>query len=978
MTPRVFFCLSYVCLLQSVACRLVADEPAIPNWIAHSNESVQRYRLVQSVNLGESVLSGRMTFAADFARVTVMINDSTMLKVEPYCQLQRLDVTQWLKTGKNVIAIDVERVNGPSAIAVEFELRLNSGKIVRLVSNETWATEGGKSKVRTLGAVRAELWGNSRRDASLSPVENYEQWQQAKSRESEKSQPKFWTVPGFQIELLRAAHAEEGSWISLAFDDKGRAIISREDQGLLRMTLDADRTSVEKVETIPLDLKECRGLVFDSDELYANANNSKSLYRAQIDDEVNTGRIEKLREFSGGVGHGRNDLTINDGWLYSIHGDSVELPRDNVTDLTSPVRHWVNDGRGEGQLLRMQLSTQKWEVVCAGLRNPYGVASHRGEIFTFDADNEYDMGTPWYRPTRLLGLYPGGDVGYRTAGHNLPPRFHDQPENAPPVLTIGRSSPTAVFCDPQLAFPAPYRDALFLLDWTYGRVLAVHLVPRGAGWRAQAELFLQGRPLNVTDIARGDDGAMYLITGGRKTQSSLYRVVATGKPSDAQNSPAGPDEVHERDAAEFSARQIEIRRQLELIARHRDADGLERVIDHLADTDPVLRHAARIALERLPNAHWRTEVSNHSDISKWLFGNLSIAQAMDSSEAASMLERWLQCEPMSLDLSSQLVWIRLGEWCLRTNKDAVQAKRSEVLAKLLACWPVTSIQHVGLETSTVELRHRIAQLLGGLQSEEAIEIIVRDLLSSTLQEDQVAGLLALRQQRSGWTEAQRRLQFGLLQDVDHMVGGEGLPKFMSSIREESLGTLSENERKILASVLAAKTEVVADAGPPRPHIQKWSIDKLGDVGSDAIIDGNRELGSRVFREALCAGCHRIGREGKAVGPDLTFVGRRFSPRDLLESILTPSRSVAENFRTDAIVTQSGEVHVGRILIEGDYRLQKVRIQTDPLKSNSVVEIDKNEIEEHKQLDRSPMPDGLLDTFSRDEILALLAFLQNPN
>jgi putative heme-binding domain-containing protein len=151
----------------------------------------------------------------------------------------------------------------------------------------------------------------------------------------------------------------------------------------------------------------------------------------------------------------------------------------------------------------------------------------------------------------------------------------------------------------------------------------------------------------------------------------------------------------------------------------------------------------------------------------------------------------------------------------------------------------------------------------------------------------------------------------------------------------------------------------------------------GELKPSCFCKADRELGSKVFREALCARCHRVGREGQAVGPDLTFVGRRFSPRDLLESILTPSRSVAENFRTDVIVTQSGDVHVGRILIEGDYRSQRVRIQTDPLKSNSVVEIDKKEIEEHKQLDRSPMPDSLLDTFNRDEIRALLAFLQSP-
>ena len=211
-----------------------------------------------------------------------------------------------------------------------------------------------------------------------------------------------------------------------------------------------------------------------------------------------------------------------------------------------------------------------------------------------------------------------------------------------------------------------------------------------------------------------------------------------------------------------------------------------------------------------------------------------------------------------------------------------------------------------------------------------------------------------------------------------MVGGEGLPKFMADIREESLASLSSGERESLGPVLNAKTEVATESGPPRSHVQKWNIDELSEMTASSLVEGDREHGAKIFRDALCARCHRIGREGKAVGPDLTFVGRRFSPRDLLESILTPSRSVAENFQLDSIVMQSGVIHTGRILIEGDYRSQKIRIQTDALKSDSVVEIDKSEIEEHKQLDRSPMPDGLLDVFSRGEIRDLIAYLQNPN
>ncbi len=95
-----------------------------------------------------------------------------------------------------------------------------------------------------------------------------------------------------------------------------------------------------------------------------------------------------------------------------------------------------------------------------------------------------------------------------------------------------------------------YRDALYVLDWSYGRVLAVHLAPRGIGYRAAAELFAQGRPLNVTDIAAGPDGAMYLITGGRKTQSALYRIEYTG---DLSAEPAENASLHEQQVAEFNA-----------------------------------------------------------------------------------------------------------------------------------------------------------------------------------------------------------------------------------------------------------------------------------------------------------------------------------------------------------------------------------------------------------------------------------------
>jgi hypothetical protein len=84
--------------------------------------------------------------------------------------------------------------------------------------------------------------------------------------------------------------------------------------------------------------------------------------------------------------------------------------------------------------------------------------------------------------------------------------------------------------------------------------------------------------------------------------------------------------------------------------------------------------------------------------------------------------------------------------------------------------------------------------------------------------------------------------------------------------------------------------------------------------------------------------------------------------------------VAENYRNVEVVTTDGRVIIGRPLTAGDYRAEKLRIATDPLRPSVVVEIDKKEIELHRLAPTSPMPTGLLDTFTREEIADLLAYL----
>ena len=78
-------------------------------------------------------------------------------------------------------------------------------------------------------------------------------------------------------------------------------------------------------------------------------------------------------------------------------------------------------------------------------------------------------------------------------------------------------------------FPAKYQRALYCMDWAYGKLYAVHVVPDGAGYRATFEPFVEGKAWDGTDVVVNRDGAMYVTIGGRGTQSGLYRVIYTGK-----------------------------------------------------------------------------------------------------------------------------------------------------------------------------------------------------------------------------------------------------------------------------------------------------------------------------------------------------------------------------------------------------------------------------------------------------------------
>jgi putative heme-binding domain-containing protein len=960
------------------------DSGRIPQWVwgtADRSPAGQAVVLSDTFELPEPVSRAWLQLAADFCRCRLMLNGRHVASVDDFSPWLELDVTDGLRIGQNSIELTALSGEGPSAIACSLEVSPNGGDDAVIRSASDWtaevadaAGERQRGSAVSFGQVRPQMWARSARVTSF---DDYTQWMQAVDAEAGTNPATFSTRPGFEIRLLHSAASDEGSWISMAFDQQGRLTVAREDRGLLRVTLADDASAVEEVETINDSLLECRGLLYAYGSLYANANNSKGLYRLRDttgDDQFDD--VTLLREFPGDVGHGRNDLTLGpDGMIYSIHGDAVQVPTDRILDRTSPLREARRGIRTtEGHLIRTDRDGQQWELIAAGLRNPYGIDFNAdGQVFTYDADAEHDMGVPWYRPTRLVHLFSGADFGWRGRTGDWPPYDPDHADNALPVADIGKGSPTAVAFGRSGNFPEPYRRALFVLDWAYGRILACHLQPRGAGYVCRAETFLKGRPLNVTDLAFGPDGALYVITGGRKTQSALYRVAYVGNTPDQL-----PPTRQQLARDEFSRGQREVLAQLTRFHGRIDGSAVETAWPYLGSPDPTLRHAAQTTIEHQPLDQWQQRALTEEDPAIAVVALSAVARSEQEQEIEPVIKRLNQLPFNSLTAYQQLSLLNAYDICLSRG-----AVNEELRAATISCledqFPAL---HEGLAPTGAGRgvnRQLATLLLLGLESNAAVARTVALLRQADTQEDRLHYLFTLRHSRRGWTLTDRTTYFEVLGDLDREAfSGAGMPSFLSQIREDAIETLSDLEAESLGKLVesGAKSEP-APLIINRPFVKEWTTAMLVDELSRETHTPSIATGRTVFDDAMCSRCHRINSRGGVLGPDLTSVASRFGRRDLLESIVSPSSVIAEKYRSMQVITTEGQVFTGRITTAGDYRSPLLRIATDPFKPWKCVEIAKTQVDTYLPSPVSPMPGGLLDTFTAAEILDLLAFLEAP-
>lgn len=153
--------------------------------------------------------------------------------------------------------------------------------------------------------------------------------------------------------------------------------------------------------------------------------------------------------------------------------------------------------------------------------------------------------------------------------------------------------------------------------------------------------------------------------------------------------------------------------------------------------------------------------------------------------------------------------------------------------------------------------------------------------------------------------------------------------------------------------------------------QEWKYDDLA-ADLKMLMGRSHEVGKASFKAANCIACHKFGGEGQNFGPDLAELqNEKMTKEHILRSIIEPSKDIDEKFASTTLLLDSGKTITGMIMKEDE---NKIEIVIDPLAKNQATIVNVEEVEARKKSKLSPMPLGMVDKLSREEILDLVAYI----
>lgn len=625
----------------------------------------------------------------------------------------------------------------------------------------------------------------------------------------------------------------------------------------------------------------------------------------------------------------------------------------------------LSGGAEGGSTYRCRTDGSKLSRQSTGHWNAFGMAYDLdGNLYSTDNDPN---ATP---PNRLLHIVPGADYGYeyrygRSGRHPLVCWYGENPGTLGMIGALGEAACGVIAHGP---------GRLLTASWTDNRVDLHALTPKGRSFTASREPFLSGpddfRPVHFSYSADGKYlyftdwvKLSYPVHGHGRIWRVEFKQPIRLDPSPREASPMFVPSL--KGATQLLGSEDPYVRTNAIHLLTNNPEVLNG-FDWEAESNAVARAHYAVALKRLDSG--RGKAGLHVDIIPSLLMDADprvrfVGVKWIADEGLGQFRSHLDKVLNRADLDRRelrAVLAALAAISGSTKKEFLPGERLLELA--FDSGKPTKLRAISLQgLDAVEDRLTVDKL-ASLTREEDVSIRREGIRLLALHSDSSKALFLRELAADNSLDAETRADAiaGLAETAaDHL-------DFLKRLGSDSEAVVANEALRTLASAGLVTRNLKPK--PPIDDLRAWS----------ALVDGaagkaDPAVGRRLFFHATLGGCykcHAMNGRGQQVGPDLTTIRNQSGiTRDwLLGHIVDPNAEMAPYYRPQQLLTFDGEILTGLVVgIEG--KLQAY-VGTD----GTIFRVDKDDIEERRELTTSIMPSGLLNSMSASEIRDLIAYL----
>jgi putative membrane-bound dehydrogenase-like protein len=825
--------------------------------------------------------------------------------------------------------------------------------------------------------------------------------------------------PGFKVSLF-AAPPQVGYPVTLSVAPDGAVYVAVDEQGSLGRTpgggrvvrcMDDDGDGKADRVNVFARMEHPRGVIAQDGKVWVLHPPLLSVFRDEDGDGISdrqevlvSGLTTSMIDARGGD-HTTNGIRMGlDGWIYIAVGDYGFHGAKGKDGTTLSQRG--------GGILRVRTDGTELEVFAIGLRNPFAIAIDPFmNLFTRDNTND---GAGW--DVRVSHLIQTADYGYTQRFANFPD------EIMPPLGAYGQGGGTGALSLHDERWPEAYQGALLTGDWGRSEVYRHELEPAGATFRAYQSVFLTiPRPTGM-DI--GADGRLY-VASWRGGEAGVYVGPQVGflaclaPPGWSRTPRVDPNErtlAELIDALCGPNAASRFHSQREILRRGPSPETTRALTDLASDASRPLhgRVAALFALKQIDG------VGSHA-VLRQLAGDEAVREfalraladrksELDGVEPAPFRAALADPSPR-VQAQAVIALGRLGDIAaapeiipltsrpegspMPTTKPVNAQPDPDRAVPHLALRALVSLRAVEACLDAIDGPYREGALraLRSMHHPKAVEGIIKRL-STTRSQDARRDLLAtlvrlhhreaeydgswwgIRPDTTGpYFDPQEWESSGRIASVLKAAVLDGDAETATFLRGE-LGRRRVRLKGLPADSATDRSKaeeeirvVLAKADPNNP-------DQIGNMSYEAAArralqaTGDAGRGRALFTARSCRACHTDADGQTPKGPHLVDIGKRYSPAELVESILKPSVKIAQGYEAYSFAVADGRVFTGFVVSEGASTVQ-IRESSGALR-----ELKRPDIEERRRQETSAMPEGIAANLTPEGLADLVAYLRS--